>query len=136
MPFKGFNVQKCFRIGTLKNLSSCISNTAFSIENRTCNVNINSAPPCPKDFMVRFITTSPLNFELRNLIRSHIRNQRIRFKKTFFLIGTVPSDDPRKNQLTDEIQKFNDFIFGEPKRHILYDIQLTGNHFFWIEAFR
>ena len=63
--------------------------------------------------MVRFITTSPFNFELRNLIRSHMRNQRIRFKQTFFLIGTVPGEDPRKNQLTNEIQKFNDFIIGD-----------------------
>ena len=63
--------------------------------------------------MIRFITTSPFNFELRNLIRSHIRNQRIGSKKTFFLIGTVPGEDPRKNQLTDEIQEFNDFIIGD-----------------------
>ena len=81
--------------------------------NRSWHVSIISAPPCPNDYIIRFIKSSPFNFELRNLVRSHIRNQRSKYNRTLFLIGTVPGEDPRKNQLIDEIQEFNDFIIGD-----------------------
>ena len=81
--------------------------------NQTWNVSIKSAPPCPNDYMIRFIKSSPFNFELRNLVRSHIRNQRSKYNRTLFLIGTVPGEDSRKNQLTDEMKRFNDFIVGD-----------------------
>ena len=82
-------------------------------ENHTWHVSIKSAPPCPKDYLIRFVKSSPFNFELRNLVRSHIRNQRSKFNRTLFLIGTLPGVDSRKNQLTEEIKRFNDFIIGD-----------------------
>ena len=82
-------------------------------ENHTWHVSIISAPPCPTDYMIRFVKSSPFNFELRNLVRSHIRNQHSKFNRTFFLIGTVPGEDSRKNKLKDEIKRFNDFIIGD-----------------------
>ena len=81
--------------------------------NHTWNVTVKSAPSCPNDYMIRFIKSSPFNFELRNLVRSHIRNQRSKYNRTLFLIGTVPDEDSRKNQLLDEMKRFNDFIVGD-----------------------
>ena len=72
-----------------------------------------SAPPCPEETVIRFVKSSPFNFELRNLVRSHIRNQRSEYNRTLFLIGTVPDEDSRKYQLTDEMKRFNDFIVGD-----------------------
>ena len=72
-----------------------------------------SAPPCPEENVIRFVKSSPFNFELRNLVRSHIRNQHSQFNKTFFLIGSVFVEDPRKFQLEKEVQRFNDFIIGD-----------------------
>ena len=63
--------------------------------------------------MIRFVKSSPFNFELRNLVRSHIRNQRSKYNRTLFLIGDVPEEDSRKTQLYDEIKRFNDFIIGD-----------------------
>ena len=82
-------------------------------EDHRWHVVIKSAPPCPKDYLIRFVKSSPFNFELRNLVRSHIRNQHSKFNQTFFLVGTVPGEDSRKNQLAAEIKKFNDFIIGD-----------------------
>ena len=72
-----------------------------------------SAPPCPEDNVIRFVKSSPFNFELRNLVRSHIRNQRSNFNRTLFLIGSVPVEDSRKSYLAKEIDRFNDFIIGD-----------------------
>ena len=82
-------------------------------EDHQWHVIIKSAPPCPKDYLIRFVKSSPFNFELRNLVRSHIRNQRSKFNQTFFLVGTVPDEDSRKKQLAAEIKNFNDFIIGD-----------------------
>ena len=80
--------------------------------NHTWFVSIKLAPPCPNDYMIRFIKSRPFNFELRNLVRSHIRNQCSKYNRTLFLIGTIPDEDSRKNQLIDEMKRFNDFIVG------------------------
>ena len=72
-----------------------------------------SAPPCPEDNVIRFVKSSPFNFELRNLVRSHIRNQRSNFNRTLFLIGFVPVEDSRKSYISKEIDRFNDFIIGD-----------------------
>ena len=72
-----------------------------------------SAPPCPEDSVIRFVKSSPFNFELRNLVRSHIRNQQSKFNRTFFLIGSVQVEDSRKFHLDIEIERFNDFIIGD-----------------------
>ena len=77
------------------------------------NFNIISAPPCPEETVIRFVKSSPFNFELRNFVRNHIRNQQSKFSRTFFLIGSIPTEDSRKFQLDIEVEKLNDFIIGD-----------------------
>ena len=77
------------------------------------NFNIITAPPCPEERVIRFVKSSPFNFELRNLVRSHIRNQRSAFSRTFFLIGSIPTEDSRKFQLDIEVERYTDFIIGD-----------------------
>ena len=75
-------------------------------ENHKWDVSILSAPKCPEESVIRLVTTSLFNFELRNLIRSHIRNQNRKYSKTFFLIGRIEGRDHRTTQ--SQLKYIND----------------------------
>merc|ERR1711990_16542 len=83
-------------------------------ENRNWDVTIVKAPKCPSTVKIlRLIKTAPFNFDLRQNMRSHIRNQRGQTEGIFFLIGRSDPKDQRTKILETEIKKFNDFIIGD-----------------------
>jgi len=82
--------------------------------NRKWDVTFIKSPKCPpKVEILRLIKTAPFNFDLRQNMRSHIRNQKGQSQGVFFLIGKSDPNDQRTKLLEDEIEKFNDFIIGD-----------------------
>ena len=56
-------------------------------ENHEWDVGILKAPNCPDVDVIRLIKSSPFNSDLRQYIRSHMKNQNATNEGVFFLIG-------------------------------------------------
>ena len=72
-------------------------------ESHEWEIEIIDAPECPVGIKVlRLIKTSPFNFDLRQLLRSHMKNQGAQTKGVFFIIGLGDPYHPKKVQICEE----------------------------------